>query len=341
MRASVVEGVGAGKRAGARTCCAILKTTMAFFLGIDGGGSKTECVLADESGAVLARATGPGSNLHRVDSDQLWGTVRDCLAQLRRSTGLGVIAPVAVGAGFAGASDSEAREMARRALVKCLHPARLYVVGDMEVALEAAVGAGRGVVLIAGTGSIAYGRNDLGRQARAGGRGINVARRGKFIVDEGSGLDIGLRATRAVVNPLLFWRRWTPLGRRVKKVFQGASGEGGVVVFVEAAGLVPLVVEAARENDARARRILEGAADALAGLAVEVLRQLDLLEADVRVAASGGVFKESPEVFARVQAEILKAAPRARVEPLAVSPAEGAARLAQRLWLQEQTTASA
>src|SRR3989338_10070207 len=98
MRASVVEGVGAGKRAGARTCCAILKTTMAFFLGIDGGGSKTECVLADESGAVLARATGPGSNLHRVDSDQLWGTVRDCLAQLRRSTGLGVIAPVAVAA---------------------------------------------------------------------------------------------------------------------------------------------------------------------------------------------------------------------------------------------------
>src|SRR3989338_2712832 len=301
MRASVVEGVGAGKRAGARTCCAILKTTMAFFLGIDGGGSKTECVLADESGAVLARATGPGSNLHRVDSDQLWGTVRDCLAQLRRSTGLGVIAPVAVGAGFAGASDSEAREMARPGLGKWLPPAPLS----------------------------------------RGGRGINVARRGKFIVDEGSGLDIGLRATRAVVNPLLFWRRWTPLGRRVKKVFQGASGEGGVVVFVEAAGLVPLVVEAARENDARARRILEGAADALAGLAVEVLRQLDLLEADVRVAASGGVFKESPEVFARVQAEILKAAPGGGVEPLAVSPAEGAARLAQRLWLQEQTTASA
>ena len=311
---------------------------MAFFLGIDGGGSKTECVLADESGAVLARATGPGSNLHRVDSDQLWGTVRDCLAQLRRSTGLGVIAPVAVGAGFAGASDSEAREMARRALVKCLHPARLYVVGDMEVALEAAVGAGRGVVLIAGTGSIAYGRNDLGQQARAGGRGVNLSRRSEFTVDEGSGLDIGLRATRVVLNRLLFWRRWTPLGRKMKKVLRGPS-RGGVAF--EVAHLVPLVVEAARENDARARRILQEAADALARLGLDVLRQLDLLAAEVHVAASGGVFKESPEVLARVQAKLLKAAPRARVELLAVSPAEGAVRLAQRLWLQEQTTASA
>jgi len=315
---------------------------MGFFLGIDGGGSKTECVLADESGAVLARATGPGSNLHRVDSDELWQTVRGCLAQLRRSTGLGVIAPVAVGAGFAGAGAPENREMARRALVKSLHPARLYVVGDMEVALEAAVGAGPGVVLIAGTGSIAYGRNDLGQQARAGGLGLRFSDGREVKVDEGSGLDIGLRAMRAVINPFLFWRRWTPLARKMKE----ASGLDvgllkGAEVCVELAALVPLVVEAARENDARARGILEGAADALAGLAVDVLRQLDLLGAEVGVAASGGVFKESPEVFARVQAKILKAAPKVRVELLAVSPAEGAARLAQRLWLQEQTPGSA
>src|SRR3990167_4297948 len=220
---------------------------MAFFLGIDGGGSKPECVLADEAGAVVARATGPGSNLRRASAEDLQQHLRETLEALRGKAHLERLRPEVVCGGFAGAGDAKARAMATEVLKELLQPRFLYVVGDMEVALEAAVGAGRGVVLIAGTGSIAYGRNDLGRQARAGGRGINVARRGKFIVDEGSGLDIGLRATRAVVNPLLFWRRWTPLGRRVKKVFQGASGEGGVVVFVEAAGLVPLVVEAARE----------------------------------------------------------------------------------------------
>ena len=311
---------------------------MAFFLGIDGGGSKTECVLANESGAVLARATGPGSNLRRASAEDLQQHLRETLEALRGKAHLERLRPEVVCGGFAGAGDAKARAMATEVLKELLQPRFLYVVGDMEVALEAAVGAGRGVVLIAGTGSIAYGRNDLGQQARAGGRGVNLSRRSEFTVDEGSGLDIGLRATRVVLNRLLFWRRWTPLGRKMKKVLRGPS-RGGVAF--EVAHLVPLVVEAARENDARARRILQEAADALARLGLDVLRQLDLLAAEVHVAASGGVFKESPEVLARVQAKLLKAAPRARVELLAVSPAEGAVRLAQRLWLQEQTTASA
>jgi N-acetylglucosamine kinase-like BadF-type ATPase len=212
----------------------------------------------------------------------------------------------------------------------------------MEVALEAAVGAGRGVVLIAGTGSIAYGRNDLGQQARAGGHGLRFSDGRKIEVDEGSGFDIGLRAVRAVRNPLLFWRRRTPLARKMKETFGfNVRLLKGAEAAVEVSALVPVVVEAARENDARARRILEEAAEAVARLGLEVLRQLDLLGTEVLVAASGGVFKESPEVFARVQGEIQKAAPKARVEMLAVSPAEGAARLAQRLWLQEQGKASA
>src|SRR3990172_2802787 len=274
---------------------------MAFFLGMAGGGSKTECVLADEAGAVVARATGPGSNLRRASAEDLQQHLRETLEALRGKAHLERLRPEVVCGGFAGAGDAKARAMATEVLKELLQPRFLYVVGDMEVALEAAVGAGRGVVLIAGTGSIAYGRNDLGQQARAGGRGVNFARRGKFMVDEGSGMDIGLRATRAVLNPLLFWRRWTPLARKLK----GASGfdarlPKGVAIGFDVSALVPLVVQAARENDARARGILEGAADALAGLAVDVLRQLDLLEADVRVAASGGGFKESPEGFARV-----------------------------------------
>jgi len=310
---------------------------MSFFLGIDGGGSKTECALADESGALLARAAGPGGNLQIISAEWLRRHLQEALEMLRRSATLDHLRPEVVCAGFAGASDAKARRMAEEILKELLQPRFLYVVGDMEVALEAAVGAGPGVVLIAGTGSISYGRNELDQEARAGGLGIRFSGGREVKVDEGGGLDIGLRALRAIGSPLLFWRFWTPLGRRMKKVFQG-GGEGGGMI--EAARLVPLVVEAARENDTRARRILEGAADALAELAVEVLRQLDLLSAEVLVATSGGVFKESPEVFAQVQQRILQAAPQARVEPLRVSPAEGAVRLAQRLWLQERASAS-
>ena len=312
------------------------------FLGFDGGGTKTEAVLLDAAGTELARALSGPSNPLRVGFDAAFESLTFASRETLRIAGAAPENVRAVCAGLAGAGRPAVIKLVEPFLQKMFPQALVHVTADFTVALEAAAGDGPGVVLIAGTGSIAYGRNDLGQQARAGGRGVNFAPHGEFVVDEGSGLDIGLRAMRAVINPFLFWRRWTPLARKMKE----ASGLDvgllkGAEVCVELAALVPLVVEAARENDARARGILEGAADALAGLAVDVLRQLDLLGAEVGVAASGGVFKESPEVFARVQAQILKAAPKVRVELLAVSPAEGAARLAQRLWLQEQTPGSA
>lgn len=310
---------------------------MAFFLGIDGGGSKTECVLADEAGTVLARATGAGSNLGRVSDEELRSTVKHCLEELRRATGLEAIALDGVGAGFAGISQPEGRARAQAVVRDVLRPRRLYLVGDMEVALEAAVGAGAGVVLLSGTGSIAYGRNTSGRQARAGGRGPEAS-------DEGSGFDIGRAAVEAVrqaeagSGPATVLSEALPpaLGLEAPEELEGWTSPGRAT---ELAALVPLVTRAARRGDAVAGEILQQAGRRLAALAMTVLEQLELLAAEVRVATSGGVFRESPEVFSRVEAELRAAAPRARVEPLEVSPAEGAVRLAQRLWLEEQAGA--
>lgn len=307
---------------------------MSFFLGIDGGGSKTECVLADEAGAVLARAAGGGTNLRRVSPAELRATITDCCEQLRHAAGLRALPLEGVGAGFAGAGDARARAMAHEVLAELLQPRRLTVVGDMEAALEAAVGAGRGVVLVAGTGSIAYGRNNLGQQARAGGEG---PARG----DAGSGFDIGRRAVEAVRRAQDSRGPATRLGESLFAGLEASRVEDleakvGAESAAELAALVPGVVAAARAGDAVARGILEEAGGALAGLAVEVLRQLGLLDTDVRVATTGGVFAEAEEILLEVQKQVRAAAPRARVEPLEASPAEGAVRLAQRLWLEEQ-----
>lgn len=308
---------------------------MSFFLGIDGGGSKTECVLADAAGVVLARATGAGANLRRVTPAALRATLSACFEQVQRPLGLPRIDYAAVCAGFAGAGQADVRSLARAVLKELLAPRFLYVVGDMEVALEAAVGAGRGVVLVAGTGSIAYGRNDLGQQARAGGRGP--------LLDEGSGFHIGRRALEAVraLRPPS-----TPLTEALLRALHAKSVEEldarvSPDSVAEIAALLPLVVEAARAGDEAAGEILEEAGRALAELVVAVLDDLGLGQSGVRVATSGGVFLASPEVFQQVRKEILRAAPRAQVEPLAVSPAEGAMRLAQRLWLQERAGARA
>jgi glucosamine kinase len=312
---------------------------MGFFVGIDAGGSKTEGVLADEAGVVLARASGAGANLRRVSRAELRATLSQCLEELRRTAGLPAIVADAVCAGFAGAGDAEARAQAHEVLTELLRPHRLYVVGDMEVALEAAVGAGLGVILVAGTGSIAYGRNGLGRQARAGGRGPGAG-------DEGSGYDIGRCAVEAALRARCSKTPATPLTRIVLQslgVERAEALEGRVrpEAATELAALVPAVVEASRAGDATASGILAHAAQALAGLALEVLEELDLLGAEVRIAVSGGVFAASEAVFAGVRAAVAARAPRAAVEPLAVTPAEGAVRLAQRLWLQGQAAAPA
>ncbi len=306
---------------------------MSFFLGIDGGGSKTECMLGDESGAVLARALGAGANLHRTDATSLRQLLTDCFQQLRRSASLHALDCEVVCAGFAGAGQPEARQGARAVLAELLRPRWLYVVGDMEVALEAAVGSGCGVVLLAGTGSIAYGRNGKGEVARAGGEGPAVG-------DEGSGYAIG----RAAVEAVLRTGKGCAPETRLTKLLCDALGVSrpeelarrlSPADATELAALLLVVVEVARAGDATAQEILRQAGETLAGVAVKVLQQLDLLTGDVRLATSGGVFAASEEVFGAVRAALAQAAPRVRVDRLAVSPAEGALRLGQRLWLEE------
>jgi glucosamine kinase len=308
---------------------------MSFFLGIDGGGSKIECVLVDDAGAVLARALGEGANLGRVSRDDLRGNLGACAEKLRQATGLREIAPEVVCAGLAGASAAAAREMARQVLEALFRPRRVYVVGDMEVALEAAVGAGPGVVLVAGTGSIAYGRNRSGRCARAGGQGPDKG-------DEGSGYDIGRRAVEAAQRALLEGQPRTALAGVLPQALSAEGAEGladwlSPEKATELASLVPVVVMAARHGDEEAGTILAHAGESLAALAVEVLRELDLVGAQPRVATHGGVFAACEELLADVRARILAAAPDAVVEPLSVTPGYGAVQLAQRRWAEEST----
>jgi len=308
---------------------------MSFFLGIDGGGSKTECVLADESGAVLARALGLGGNLRRISAERLRGNLQEALETLRGNAGLDRLRPEAVCAGFAGAGDAKARAMAKAVLQELLQPRFLYVVGDMEVALEAAVGAGPGVVLIAGTGSIAYGRNKKGRTARAGGRGQPG--------DIGSGGYMAIRVMQTLLKEGRNRKDSPILGKTIEDAFRMAFGQEPKALMrerglgLESKEIPKLVSFAAQAGDPLAQDILEESATGLAELAVKVIRKLGMGEEATLVSLTGGVLSGSEALSMGVRERLLTAAPRARVELLAVSPAEGAVRLAQRLWLQSRS----
>lgn len=307
---------------------------MSFFLGIDAGGTKTECVLADSSGMILARGAGGPANLRRTPAAILQESLRAAVMTALHNASLPAIELEAVCAGFAGAGRADARAPARRMLAELTHARHLFIVGDMEVALEAAVGAGRGVILVAGTGSIAYGRNDFGRQARAGGHGPERS-------DEGSATDSGRRAVEVAVEAGRKSTHASPLARALCEQLGLANTEDlkplvrGHQGNADWAALFPAVVSAARQGDAEALAVLHAAGDALAGLAQKVLQVLELKETDTLVAVTGGVFSGSAEVFHQVEQRLRVWSPLIRVALLSRTPAEGAVLLAQRLWLQE------
>ena len=166
---------------------------MTYSLGIDGGGTKTECVVLDESGGTIGEGRGGPSNALRVGFDETFRSITEAASEALKRARLHSGDITHVCAGLAGAGR---RNVVRRAMVflaQGFPRAVAHVTTDYEIALEAAVGSGPGVVLIAGTGSVAYGRNAAGETARAGGYG-------PWIGDEGSAFEIGRRAVAAVAR---------------------------------------------------------------------------------------------------------------------------------------------
>ncbi len=146
-----------------------------YFLGIDAGGSKTECAVGDEA-AVLGRATAASCKIQTVGEERARAALEHGIRAACADAGIEPSTLARVCIGVAGVSSSDIAPKLRT-MIAGITPAQVDVVGDDVVAMEAAFGAGAGVVVIAGTGSIAHGRNAAGDEARAGGWGAGSSRR--------------------------------------------------------------------------------------------------------------------------------------------------------------------
>ena len=159
-------------------------------LGIDVGGTKTVCLLGDEEGRVLSTARGPGANLQTVGELQLEKVLHTVMAEALTEQS---VAPAAICLGIAGVDRPEDATFVRGVMSRIGYKARILVVNDALIALQAGIGAEAGIVIVAGTGSIAYGCDRDGTAARAGGWGYVLG-------DEGSGYWIGRLALRAIAR---------------------------------------------------------------------------------------------------------------------------------------------
>jgi N-acetylglucosamine kinase-like BadF-type ATPase len=211
------------------------------------------------------------------------------------------------------------------------------LVTDADAALEGALGGKPGVVVIAGTGSIAIGVNERGEEARAGGWGPTIG-------DEGSGYDIARQTLRAFAASLDGRAPVTILVERICRRLRitdpadlpGVIYEDGPPEPVEVAPLAEVTGDAALDGDPVARRILFEAGTELGRLATAVIRRLQLTGSVFRVACVGSVFNSGEFVIAALRDAVAEAAPNAGVGPPIFSPAIGAARLARRRWSQNQ-----
>lgn len=293
-------------------------------LGLDAGGTKTVCLLADGDGRVIAEARGPGVNLHAVGEARVEEVLRAVVGDVMQS-GLDVDA---ICVGIAGVDREDDAQVLDGIMSRIANGRRTIVVNDALIALVAGAGDAPAIVIIAGTGSIAYGRNQAGQAARAGGWG-------HMIGDEGSGYWIGRHALTAVVREVDGRGPATRLTQDVLAHF-GVADAAGLVRIVynlevprnSVARLGPIVQSACEQGDAVAAQILERAAEELAVAARSVATRLDMRGEPFAFVLSGSVFRLVPRLIAEMEKRLVEVAPRCEVRLLGVEPAMGAVALA-------------
>lgn len=259
-----------------------------LFLGVDGGATKTVAIVADESGNLYGIGYSGSASHHFVGSESAKMNVYIAVEEALRRAGVDWEDVDSVCYGLSSVGDSPMDTEIVRRFVSEITPIDFILVNDVVNAYYATCLGEPGVVVVAGTGSIAYGRNGV-YEARVGGWG-------QLIGDEGSAVYIARRALQEATKAYDGRRGYTSLVDIIPRALGFDSLEEVSfsmmtmrLSLVELARVAPLVAEAAANGDEAAMEVIEESGRELALLAIACLRKLKLEYG--LVGASGGVFK--------------------------------------------------
>ena len=300
-------------------------------LGLDGGGTQTRAAVADASDTPIGQGVSGACNLAAVPPAEALGNALTAADAALTASGAGRADVLSVNAGVAGFSHTGRRAQFAQGLQAAFPNARIAVEPDYVIALAGATGGRPGVIVIAGTGSAAYGENAAGETHRTGAYGY-------LIDDGGSGYGVGRGAIAAVLAaadgtgpPTSLTERVLPaLGlASITEIVPGVYGGG--VSRVRIAALSQVVAEAATaDSDPIARALLMRAGGTLAQLVQGVTRRLFANgSAEFPVVQIGGLWSAGDaltDVFAR---SLRRFAPSAVVAAPQASPLIGAVQRAQ------------
>src|SRR5215469_4324789 len=297
---------------------------MSLYLGIDAGGTKTESAVSNGA-ELLGQAMAATAKIARVGEEQARQNLQQSIVRACEAAKVSPQAIDRVCIGISGASVAGVRAWTERVIHE-LVPGEVMVSGDQSIAHRAAFGTMPGVLVLAGTGSFAYGRNEKGETARAGGWGPPVS-------DEGSAFWIGREALSAALR-LYDRSNNNGLLSTISEIWQAGSPEEVIRIAnsdapVRFAELATAVSAAAEKGDPTAREIAIRAGRELAALAAIVIARLWPADAVVRVAMAGGVLQGSSLVRRAFQEKIQTDCPNAALSFAYVRPVLGALALAQ------------
>lgn len=294
--------------------------TDAWYAGVDAGASRTVAVVGTTGDTVAGRGeAGPGALL-QYGADAAARTIAEAIDTARRDAKInGAAARLVVGA------TGTARDAERRALIDALRATGIAqgveVTTDAAIALEAAFGPGPGIVLIAGTGSIAYGRDEAGSVHRTGGVGWRFG-------DEGSGYWLGREAVAAVLRAADGRGQPTALSAAIPCDAESMARLRDATVR-EVAALASHVTTAAREGDAIARELVERAAEYLSEHVRALATHFPTTD-PLPVALAGGLHRNGSPIRHAVAERLQQFDPSCAVSPDVPDAAAGALRLAAR-----------
>jgi glucosamine kinase len=246
---------------------------MDYFLGIDAGATKTNCVLGTRTG-VLARAQGGSIKTTRVSEADADKHLQYLLSSVAGQSGIALSSITGTCVGLSGNAIPRVVDWVRNALASRVH-GQIAICGDEEIALDAAFHGGRGILVIAGTGSHVVGRTRDGQLVHTGGWG-------PVLSDQGGGSRIGLLALRAIFHAMDASEE-TSLLPAVHVAWKTRTVEelvdlGNRVPVVEFSQLAPLVAQCAEAGDAVARGVLQQSGEELAELILLAMRKGTALE---------------------------------------------------------------
>jgi N-acetylglucosamine kinase-like BadF-type ATPase len=291
---------------------------MPFFLGIDGGGTKTSVVVGDET-SVLGSGSSSSCKVQKVGEACARGSLTTAINEACVHAGIAPRQITQTCAGITGSARPEIAGVMRQLLASVVY-GEVEIVSDFEIAFEDAFGDAPGIIVVAGTGALAYGRNAKGEAARVGGWGSVVS-------DEGSGYWIGVEAVRTSLRACDLGEA-PGLLNTLQERLEAKTFDDFIVCLnaspaPDFASLFPVVLSSAEAGEMEPNRILERAGQELSSMAEIVVKRL-FANVPCAIAMHGGVFWSSSTVRRAFSGALRARCPKTTLLHKAIDPARGA-----------------